>query len=93
MKTVGFMAASALAFATGAIAQAPTDDAAKQEKKICKSARVTGSLTRVQRTCLTQSEWDRLAEGTRKNIDDIARDGNQSTIQREIAPLPGGGGW
>ena len=42
---------------------------AKKEKKVCKSEKVTGSLTRVRRTCLTQREWDRLAEVTRKGVE------------------------
>jgi len=50
---------------------------AQQEKRICKNEKITGSLTRVRRVCLTQREWDRLAEGTRKNVNDLDRDANQ----------------
>ncbi|HEY6816482.1 MAG TPA: hypothetical protein VI168_13155 [Croceibacterium sp.] len=57
-----------------AAAQAATNPA----KRICKTEKMTGSLTRVRRTCLTQSQWDRLAEGTRDGVDDIQRDANQS---------------
>ncbi|HEY6816483.1 MAG TPA: hypothetical protein VI168_13160 [Croceibacterium sp.] len=63
--------------ATGALAAAPAAEQAEQparEKKICKSEKMTGSLTRVRRTCLTQAEWDRLAEGSRDNVNDIVRD-------------------
>ena len=54
-----------------------TAEAAK-EKKICKTEKVTGSLTRVRRTCLTQREWDRLAEVTRRGVEGLERDANQS---------------
>lgn len=43
------------------------------EKKICKTEKITGSLTRVRRTCLTQREWDQLAEGTRREMDKAVR--------------------
>ena len=39
---------------------------------------LTGSLTRVRRTCLTQREWDRLAEVTRRGVEGLERDANQS---------------
>ena len=51
---------------------------AVKEKKICKTEKVTGSLTRVRRTCLTQREWDRLAEVTRRGVEGLERDANQS---------------
>ncbi len=50
---------------------------AQKEKRICRSEKLTGSLTRVRRVCLTRSEWDRLAEGTRKNVHELERDANQ----------------
>lgn len=58
-------------------AQAVTDTAAAQEKKICRTERMTGSLTRVRRTCLTRAQWDRLAEGSRRNFEELLADANQ----------------
>ena len=55
----------------------PADKPVK-EKKICKSEKVTGSLTRVRRTCMTQSEWARLSENTQKQVNDLSRDNNQN---------------
>ena len=74
MKTFRIFAALALV-STGAAAQQQPQaaPAAKEEKKICKSERATGSLTRVNRICMTKAEWDQLAENTRKNIGDISR--------------------
>ena len=80
IKVIGFAAAGFLFALTGATASASEPDGAetKKEKKVCKSEKVTGSLTRVRRTCMTQSEWDRLAEGSRRNVDTIVRDSSQN---------------
>lgn len=80
MKTIyGIAAWAILVSGTGARAEeSQNDNAARQEKRICKSEKMTGSLTRVRRTCLTQREWDRLAEGTRKGIDNLERDSNRA---------------
>jgi len=67
-------AAAGLALVTSAAAYAKDDDSdkdgEKKEKLICKTERVTGSRTRVNRTCMTSEQWDELAAQTKKNIDD-----------------------
>jgi hypothetical protein len=88
--------------ASGEVADpgAVPDTAAQQEKKICRTERITGSLTRRSRICLTEREWARMAEGTRRNQDALDRDGNQTfaanpnaAIQGAInGPALGGGG-
>ena len=55
--------------------------AAEQDKRICKTERVTGSLTRVRRTCMTRGQWDRLAEGSREGVNDIVNDA-KSTLPK-----------
>ena len=50
---------------------------APQEKKVCRSEKITGSLTRVRRICMTQREWDGLAANTRQDVDTLVRDANQ----------------
>jgi hypothetical protein len=76
--------------ATGVSAQDPgVEQPSAPEKKICKTRKMTGSLTRRTRTCLTQAQWDRLAEGARKNIDSLARDANQA--QGALSGGTGGG--
>ncbi|MEO6041200.1 MAG: hypothetical protein ABIP41_04805 [Croceibacterium sp.] len=72
MKTSCFIAALALLSATGAIAQ---NEPEKAEKKICKTERVTGSLTRVNKICMTKAEWNELAAASRKDISDRVRHG------------------
>jgi hypothetical protein len=74
MKTSLTIAALALFAATGAMAEPAQDAAApKAEKKVCKTERVTGSLTRVNKICMTAQEWTALAANSRKALDDISR--------------------
>ncbi len=41
-----------------------------KEKKICHSEPITGSLTRVDRICMTQRDWDIVAERSRDRVND-----------------------
>ena len=63
------------ALSTGAMAAAPeqpaSSDPARAEKKICRSERATGSLTRRTRICLTAAEWQELNNRTRRGVDDM----------------------
>ena len=79
-KAAILLVAALLTSGTVAVAAAPDTDGsqdAQKEKRICKSEKITGSLTRVRRTCYTQREWDRLAEIARRENDLITRDANQ----------------
>lgn len=60
---------------------------APKEKKVCKSERMTGSLTRVNRVCMTQAEWDKLAERTSKSVDDLNRNQNRA-MQTQVGQGP-----
>jgi|EndMetStandDraft_4_1072995.scaffolds.fasta_scaffold1182347_2 hypothetical protein len=72
-----FLVAMILAVATMAPAAHAKDKDAGGEpdpnKKICKNEKMTGSLTRVTRTCMTAAEWSKIAETTNKSIDDLNR--------------------
>jgi hypothetical protein len=83
MKSFHLLMAAALLSVSGAALAEDQASAGepKKEKKICKTERVTGSLTRVSRTCMTQADWDRLREGTRNELDRL--DKNQNHYQRE----------
>ena len=63
------------ALSTGAMAAAPEQPAsaapARAEKKICRSERATGSLTRRTRICLTAAEWQELNNRTRRGVDEM----------------------
>jgi hypothetical protein len=78
-----WIAALALVTGTGALAEGTTADQAKAEKKVCRSERVTGSLARVNKICMTQAEWDRLGRETKKDLDDIQR--NAGAVPRSQA--------
>ena len=83
-KTAILLVAALLASGTAATAAASDTDGsqdAQREKRICKTEKITGSLTRVRRTCYTQREWDRLAEIARRDQDLITRDANQTFIE------------
>ena len=65
----------ALVLASGGHAQASPDPAtaATDEKKICRTEKMTGSLTRVRRVCLTATEWDDLRRNTKHSFEDNVR--------------------
>jgi len=55
-------------------AQQPAEQAAPPEKKICRTERATGSLTRRTRICLTATQWREVNDRTRNGIDDFVGD-------------------
>ena len=78
IKVLSSVAAAALMTATGALAAEPDGQAAKAEKKVCKTEKITGSLTRVRRICMTQREWDELAANHNQVISDMGRSANMA---------------
>jgi hypothetical protein len=50
---------------------AQDQEPAKQEKKICRTSKMTGSLTRRSRICLTAAQWRELNDRTRKGVDEM----------------------
>lgn len=70
--------AASLAIAVSApvlAADGDKDQEAPKEKKICRTERVTGSLVASRRVCMTKAEWDQLAAETKKDVEDIQRNG------------------
>lgn len=65
------------------------DEKPVKEKKVCKSYKVTGSLTRVQRICRTESEWRVSLENTKAGVDELQAGAGGGTIP---ANNPGAGG-
>jgi hypothetical protein len=90
MKTTCIMAALALFAAGEALAQQTDTDAAQQEKKICKTEPITGSRTRVRKTCMTAAQWRLLASRTRDGIEDAAKQANTFSGDSNIAYTPSG---
>jgi hypothetical protein len=74
MKRTYFAGMAMLAAALGApTAAAMQAEAPKAEKPrlICKTDRVTGSLTRVSRVCATQAQWDRMTLEAQRAVDRV----------------------
>ncbi len=68
MRGLKMMAAlAALAMGTAAIAQTPAAQP-DPEKKICRKTLETGSLVKKKRQCFTRTEWARIAEAARTNL-------------------------
>jgi hypothetical protein len=73
-----YLLAAALTVSLAAPALAGDGDKAPdapKEKKICRTERVTGSLVAQRRICMTKAEWDKLAQQTKNDIEDIQRNG------------------
>lgn len=75
MKSI-FMATAIAMAMTGAAASAQeAQEAPKKEKKICRSEKMTGSLTRSSRICLTEAQWRELNNRTRKGLEEMGQSG------------------
>lgn len=95
MKHIVLAAAVALAL-TGPAAlaqesQEPQEEPAR-EKKICRTDRMTGSLTRRTRICMTEAQWRELNARTRKGLDEMGQSGAGGTrSQWDPSNAPPGG--
>ena len=75
MKLAHFGAVCLVLAATAAVAQEqPAAPEEKPEKKICRTERATGSLTRRTRICLTEAQWREVNTRTRTGIDRFVGD-------------------
>jgi hypothetical protein len=85
-----FAAVLALA-ATGATAKTDGNKGqaaeAAKEKKICKTGKTTGSLTRRTRICMTEAQWRELSDQTRKGVGELQ---GSAAGSQEIKNNPGG---
>jgi len=73
MKSI-FVAAALAMTVTGVAASAeeqPAQEEPKPEKKICRTDRATGSLTRRTRICMTEAQWRELNSRTRRGVDEM----------------------
>ena len=85
-----YLLAASLAVAVSAPGFAKDDGTASapKEKKVCKTERVTGSLTRVNRICMTAAEWNAIAESTRKTLSDQI---NRASVGTGSSQMSNGG--
>jgi opacity protein-like surface antigen len=79
MKTILFAAAVAMASIGVASAQDSAQEEPKPEKKICRTDKSTGSLTRRTRICMTEAQWRELNGRTRKGLEEMGQSGAGGT--------------
>ena len=61
--------------AGGAYAAAPAEqDGSTKEKKVCRTSKMTGSLTRRTRICMTEADWRELNARTQRGVDEMNRE-------------------
>ena len=63
---------------TGAVAAPPEADDSRKEMKICRTEKMTGSLTRSRRICATQREWAEAATNTASALNRTSRSANSA---------------
>jgi hypothetical protein len=83
MKQLSIVLAAAMAVTgIGASAQESQDqqEEPKKEKKICRTERSTGSLTRRTRICMTRAEWDALSSRQRQGVQDLQNSASGSRV-------------
>ena len=72
--------AAALAVALTSVAASAEDaEPAEKEKKVCRTEKMTGSLTRRSRICMTETQWRELNNRTRKGLDEMGQSGAGGT--------------
>jgi hypothetical protein len=64
---------------------------AQDERKICRTERVTGSLSRRSRVCLTAAQWRELSDRTRRGVDEMtsAASGGKRCVPDPADPFQG----
>jgi hypothetical protein len=88
MKGIFTAAAMAMAVTAGS-ASAQEAGEAPPEKKICRTERATGSLTRRTRICLTEAQWREVNSRTHKGVSEMQ---GQASGGQAVANNPGAGG-
>jgi hypothetical protein len=85
-------AAAALMAATSVAASAQEaqdqQQAPQEEKKVCRTDRATGSLTRRTRICMTAAQWRELNSRTQKGVGEMqgVGSGGQTVQNNQGAP-------
>lgn len=97
MKQLAMVLAAALA-ASGVAASAQesqdsqdAQDEPRREKKICRTEKATGSLTRRTRICMTEAQWRELNNRTRRGVDEMnsAASGGKTCVPDPADPFQG----
>lgn len=89
MKSIFLAGAMAMAMAAGSASAQDDAPEAPREKKICRTERATGSLTRRTRICMTEAQWRELNSRTHKGVSEMQ---GQASGGQAVANNPGAGG-
>jgi len=90
MKSIFVVAAIALAVTGVAASAQEAEQAPAEERKICRSTKMTGSLTRRTRICLTEAQWRELNDRTRKGVSEMQGEGSGGQVVQNNGSAPGG---
>ena len=87
MKSIFVVAALAMAVTGVAATAQEAEPDSSQEKKICRTSKMTGSLTRRTRICMTAAQWRELASRTRKGLEEMGQSasGGQAVANNQNA--------
>lgn len=79
---------AATSVAASAEEAATSQQAPQEEKKICRTDRATGSLTRRTRVCMTAAQWRELNSRTQKGVGEMqgVGSGGQTVQNNQGAP-------
>jgi len=89
MKSI-FMAAAIVMAVTGVAATAQeAQEEAPPEKKICRTERATGSLTRRTRICMTEAQWRELNSRTARGVTEMQGQGSGGQVVNRDSENPG----
>ena len=93
MKSIIVAAAIALtASSVAASAQEAPQEEPPKEKKICRTDRATGSLTRRTRICMTEAQWRELNSRTQRGVGEMQGQGSGGQqVNRDAENTPFGG--
>jgi hypothetical protein len=97
MKQLSIVLAAALAVTGIAVSAQESQESQgqqeepKKEKKICRTERATGSLTRRTRICMTEAQWRELNSRTRRGVDEMnsAASGGKMCVPDPADPFQG----
>ena len=88
MKSILVGVAMAIGVTGVAVAQDAQEEP-KPEKKICRTEKATGSLTRRTRICMTEAQWRELNQRTQRGVSQMQGDASGG---QAVANHPGPGG-
>ena len=71
MKSILVGVAIAIAMTGEAAAADDAQQEAQPERKICRTEKMTGSLTRRTRICLTEAQWRELNSRTQRGVQEM----------------------